>query len=137
MSKADYKKDYRGLSYFKGNKVRIITATNSLKLQRSSNRGRNRPYIWIDPSWSLDKYGKEISSSLSHPWHESGSYKIKFKKWCKSFNQVQGKILQKVKLLEGGTTKFVFSDGFVLFSYPSTSSIEDEQDYDDLYAEST
>ena len=137
MSKRDYKKDFRNLSYFTGRKIRIITATNSLKLQRSNNRGRNRPYIWIDPSWSLEINGKEISSSWSHPWHECGAYKIKFKTWCKSFNLVQGQTLQKIQLLGNGTTKFKFSNGFVLFSYPSSSSLDEGQDYDDWYAEST
>jgi hypothetical protein len=134
MSEADYQRDKLAAQYFERRKTRIIAATNSLKLQRENQRGKDEPYIWVDPNWRLFRGNEYICSSGDYPWHTKPAYLLKHRIWGERFRVIQGQRLLKVFLRFDGVTVFRFSGGFVIYSDPSQSSIVDEQNYDDWYA---
>ncbi len=137
MSKADYLKNKEATRLFEFGRTRIIAATNSLKIQRASLRGRGKPYIWIDPNWSLYRNGECICGAWSYPRHTDPAYLNKHRKWGTKFHAIDGARLLKVALQSNGVTVFKFSDGFAIHSFPSQSAVEGEQDYDDWYANIT
>lgn len=138
MSKRDYRKYKREISYFRYKPVRYIAATNSLKIQCRRDSGRGKPYIWIDPSWELFKNGKFYISSRTYPYHTDALYLNKHRIWCKKLRKLQGKLLLSVTYKQNDLVSFRFSDGFTLSSFSTDSEYDspDEYDYDDWYADS-
>jgi len=134
VSRRDYIHYKKYLSEFRLKHIQYIAATNSLKIQVRGRTGRGKPYIWIDPSWSLFKNNLRILSSYDYPNHTEGLYLLKHNTWCKKLRILQGKQLMSVSLTPFKSTVFKFSSGFELYSY-SGELEEGEYDFDDWYAD--
>jgi hypothetical protein len=113
-----------------------MAATNSLKIQVARNSGRNKPYIWIDPSWEIFHRGQSVISSANYPHYESPLYIYKHRSWCKKKQQISGKILLSVRLNKLGQTVFRLSKGYEIVCYGYNFELNDD-DYDAWYADAS
>ncbi len=133
MSKIDYLLYKKNISFFLNKPLKISAATNSLKIQRNQNSGRDNPYIWIDPSWEVFKNSYSLFSSFSYPNYMSPLYIQKHRQWCKTKRQIEGKMLLSVKLNKLNETVFQLSGGYQLRCYGYDLKLTDD-DYDSWYA---
>lgn len=134
MSKIDFRMYYKQARQFRNSPLLVIAATNSLKIQLIRNSGRDKPYIWIDPSWELFHQGKSFISSSSYPDYKSPLCIHKHRAWCKKKQLISGKILLSIKLNKFGQTVFRLSGNYEIVCYGYNFQLEDDDDYDAWYA---
>ena len=137
MSRIDFRKYYKTARKFTNSPLRIIAATNSLKIQTRRNSGRGKPYIWIDPSWELFHLGESVISSSNYPDYKGPLYIQKHRLWCKKKQKISGRILLSVKLNKFGHTIFRLSGNYELVSYGYNLELTDDEDYDGWYADAS
>lgn len=134
MSEIDFKRYGKIAKSFENHPLNFIVATNSLKIQLCSSKGRGKPYIWIDPSWELFQHGRSIVSSSNYPDNEAPLYIHKHRAWCKKFPVVDGAMLLSVKLNKYKQTVFRFSKDMEIVSYGYNLELLNGETYDGWYA---
>lgn len=135
MSLRDFE-TYAGIvREFRFHRLLPTFATNSIKLCRAGSKGRQVPYLWLDPPWRIVRGNEAFLHSATYPQVERPGSRAREREWLDHARGFPGGYLLSLRLVRfQQRVVFDFADGWRIETPIDDPEPDPDWWFDDWYA---